>query len=602
MVRRAYILLFLCALLLPTTAFAQIKVTLQAPQQVVEGHSFRVSYVVNSQDVKDYSVGDFTGFDVAYGPATSRSFSQSIINGKSKSSSSLTFSYTLSATNPGTFTLPAMTVTVDGHKYKSNTAQVKVVKDVDTPATSSAPTHQRTQRVGEKVTDNDLFVTVTASKKTIYEQEAVLLTYKLYTLVTLESCETKLPEMDEFFSQEVPLPKQKSLSYEAHNDRLYGTVTWCQYVVYPQKSGKITIPALPFDVVVVQQDRSSDPLDVFFGGGVSEVRVKKRVTAPAVVLNVLPLPETQKSYTGAVGSGFSVKASLSPRKVDANDAVQMSLVVSGTGNLKLLSAPEVKWPADFEHYDAKQTDNHRPTTAGATGSVTFNYTAVPRHGGTYQIPPVEFTYFDVQKKSYQTVKTDSFSLVVKGAAGSNRPKYSGQEDVEVLNSDIRHIMTGGTGTSQRGVRFFGSLAYLLVYPIALLLFVFVVLMVRRHAAASTDVAHNRHKRAGKVASKRLKVARELQKKNQREAFYEEVMRALWGYVADKLGLPVSDLSKDNVSLMLAQHGVDRNAIEAFASVLEECEFARFAQGAASTTMEQVMEQAADVIDKIEEKL
>ena len=602
MVKRANILLFLCALLWPFTAVAQIKVTLQAPQQVVEGNSFRVSYVVNSQDVKDYSVGDFTGFDVSYGPATSRSFSQSIINGKSTSSSSLTFSYTLSATKSGTFTLPAMTVTVDGHKYKSNTAQVKVVKDVATPSTSSTPTHQRTQRVGEKITDHDLFVTVSASKKTVYEQEAVLLTYKLFTLVTLESCETKLPEMDEFFSQEVPLPKQKTLSYEAHDDRLYGTVTWCQYVVYPQKSGKITIPALPFDVVVVQQDRSSDPLDVFFGGGVSEVRVNKRVVAPSVVLNVLPLPETEKSYSGAVGSGFSVKASLTPRQVDANDAVQLSLVVNGTGNLKLLSAPEVNWPSDFEHYEAKQTDNHRPTTAGATGSVTFNYTAVPRHGGTYQIPPVEFTYFDVQKKAYQTLKTDSFSLAVKGSAAGNRSKYAGQEDVEVLNSDIRHIMTGGTGTSQRGARFFGSVAYMLFFPIALLAFALFVVVMRRHEASTADVAGNRHKRAGKVAGKRLKEARLLQKKNQREAFYDEVMRALWGYVADKLGLPVADLSKDNVSLLFAQRGVDQNTIEAFASVLEECEFARFAQGATGTTMEQVMEQAADVIDKIEEKL
>lgn len=602
MVRREYLLLLLCALLLPSKLIAQIKVSLQAPQQVVEGHSFRISYVVNSQEVKDVSVGDFTGFELTYGPATSRSFSQTMINGKSTTNSSVTFSYTLSATQSGTFTLPAMTVTVDGRKYKSGTAQVKVVKDVPASSTPSTPTHQRTQRVGEKVTDSDLFVTVTASKKNVYEQEAVLLTYKLYTLVTIESCETKLPEMDDFFSQEVPLPKQKSLSYEAHDDRLYGTVTWCQYVVYPQKSGELTIPALPFDVVVVQQDRSSDPLDVFFGGGVSEVRVNKRVKAPAVALNVMPLPQSSTGFSGAVGSDFSVKASLSPQKVDANDAVQLSLVVNGTGNLKLLSAPEVKWPSDFESYDAKQSDNHRSTTSGAAGSVTFNYTAVPRHGGNYQIPPVEFTYFDVQKKGYKTLKTDSFNLEVKGVAGSSRSKYSGQEDVEVLNSDIRHIMTGGTGTSQRGARFFGSLSYLLVFPIALLVFALLVIVMRRHAASTADIAHNRHKHAGKVASKRLKLARQLQKGNQREAFYDEVMRALWGYVADKLGLPVADLSKDNVSLLLSQRGVDVNAIEAFASVLEECEFARFAQGAASTTMEQVMEQAADVIDKIEEKL
>ncbi|MDE5981032.1 MAG: BatD family protein, partial [Bacteroidaceae bacterium] len=194
---------------------------------MIEGHSFRISYVVNSQEVQDVSVGDFTGFELTYGPATSRSFSQTMINGKSTTNSSVTFSYTLSATQSGTFTLPAMTVTVDGRKYKSGTAQVKVVKDVPASSTPSTPTHQRTQRVGEKVTDSDLFVTVTASKKNVYEQEAVLLTYKLYTLVTIESCETKLPEMDDFFSQEVRVHQQKSLSYDAHDVRIYGTLKWC---------------------------------------------------------------------------------------------------------------------------------------------------------------------------------------------------------------------------------------------------------------------------------------------------------------------------------------------------------------------------------------
>lgn len=581
---------------------AQVNVTLQAPQQVVEGQSFRVSYEVNSHDVENPRVGDFTGFDVLFGPATSSSFSQSIINGKSTTKSTVTYTYTLSATMPGTFTLPAMTVTVDGRKYKSGTAKVEVIKDVPDPDASSTPNHPRTQQVGEKITHQDLFVAVTASKEKVHEQEGVLLTYKLYSMVNLESCEAKLPEMDEFLSQEVPLPAQKSLSYESYNGKMYGTVTWCKYVVYPQKSGKLTIPAMPFDVIVVQQDLSLDPVDAFFGGGLSERRVNKRVMAPAVVLDVLPLPETDKAFSGAVGSAFTAHAAMTPREVDANDAVQLNLTVNGTGNLRLLSAPEIKWPADFESYDAKQTDNYRLTADGAKGEVQFRYTAVPRHAGTYQIPPVEFTYFDVQDKAYRTVQTDSFTLKVKEVAGGKRSKYSGQEDVEVLNSDIRHIMTGSTGTSQRGARFFGSVSYVIVYPLALLVFALLLVLVRLYRKSGSDVVRSRHKRAGKVASKRLKLARRLQKKNRREEFYDEMMRVLWNYVADKLALPLSDLSKDNVSLLLSQQGVDANTIEAFSSVLEECEFARFAPGAAGTTMEQVIEQAADVIDKIEEKL
>ncbi len=603
MVKGKNILIFLCVCLVSSLVKAQVQVSVEAPSQVLEGHSFRVSYVVNTQDVNDYSIGDFDGFRVVYGPATSQSFSTSIINGKTTQNSSITFTYTLSANQVGDFTLPAMTVVSGGKKYKSETAMVQVIKDVE-PAQDDAniPTHQRTQRVGEEITGSDLFVTVTASKKRVYEQEAILLTYKLYTLVTLEGCEAKLPEMDDFFSQEIPLPMQKSLKYEAHNGKLYGTVVWCQYVVYPQKSGKLTIPALPFDIIVLQQDRSIDPFDAFFGGGYSEVRVNKTVNAPAVQLEVLPLPEKPANFSGAVGTGFMLEGSMQPQKLDANDATQLKLKVNGTGNLKLVSAPEVTWPADFESYDAKQTDNYKLTTAGASGTVDFEYTAVPRHAGSYTVPAATFCFFDTDAKAYKTLTTQEFNLEVNEAAAGSKSKYVNREEVEVLNSDIRHIMTGDKGTSYQGVRFFGSMSYLLVYPVCLLVFFILLIIVRSRAKLRGDADRFRGRRAGKAAGKRLKKARQLQKKNMREEFYDEVMRALWGYAADKLSLPVSELNKDNVSGLLAQRGVSENVLEAFSSVLESCEFARFAPGAANITMQQIMDEATVVINKIEAAL
>ncbi len=376
---------------------------------------------------------------------------------------------------------------------------------------------------------------------------------------------------------------------------------WSQYVVFPQKTGKLTIPALPFDIEVVQQDRSIDPFDAFFGGGSSLVHVQKKVLAPAVNIEVLPLPTKPAGFSGAVGKDFSIKGSLSPQQVDANDAVQLKLSVSGSGNLQLMSAPEVNWPKDFEVYDPKQTDKTKLTTAGASGTVQYAYTVVPRHGGKFTVAPVEFTYFDTDVHQYRTLRTDSFQLAVANVAGG-KTKHVNREDLKVLSDDIRYIMTGKRGTHQQGSRFFASTLYVALYPLGLLLFGVVAFAIYRRGKATGDVVRRRGKRAGKAASKRLKTARQLQKKNQREQFYDEVMRAMWGYVADKLGLPVADLNKENVRQMLADRGVDEYTMEAFFGVLENCEFARFAPGAVSATMEQTLDEATEVINKIEAKL
>lgn len=604
------LIFFICySIFIITNGVAQVRVTLQAPSQAEEGQRIRVSYVVNTQDVDDIQVGDFPGFELLYGPSTSSSSSFSIVNGKTTHTSQMTFTYTLLAQKAGNYKLPAAAVKSGGQTYRSNQASIQILQgdgsgasDGSGQSNGSAATRQRLQNAGERITSNDLYITVTASKKRLYEQEAVLLTYKLYTLVSIDQCSGKMPDLDGFHTQEIALPQQKTLKYERINGRNYGTVVWSQYVLFPQKTGKLVVPAINFEADVVQQDRSVDPFDAFFGGGSSLIRVKKTIVAPAVELTVDPLPTRPANFSGAVGTQFNISGSLSPEQVDANDAVSLRLVVSGVGNMKLMKAPKVEWPKDFESYDPKMTDKTRITTNGATGNIIYDYTAVPRHGGKYSVPPVEFCYFDTNTKSYKTLRTDSFHVAVAKTAGSAVRRVQSQEDLTVLNSDIRYIRTSAAKVRPQGSTFFGSLNYWLVYVGAVLLFLLMVAIFYRQAKANANVARRRGRKAGKAATKRLKSAAKLLKQGQSKAFYEEVTRALWGYVGDKLNLPVTELNKDNVGEQLAERGVGEESIQRFLRVLGDCEFAQYAPGDPSATMDKLYGEATEVINELDAKL
>ena len=604
------LIFFICySIFIITNGVAQVRVTLQAPSQAEEGQRIRVSYVVNTQDVDDIQVGDFPGFELLYGPSTSSSSSFSIVNGKTTHTSQMTFTYTLLAQKAGNYKLPAAAVKSGGQTYRSNQASIQILQgdgsgasDGSGQSNGSAATRQRLQNAGERITSNDLYITVTASKKRLYEQEAVLLTYKLYTLVSIDQCSGKMPDLDGFHTQEIALPQQKTLKYERVNGRNYGTVVWSQYVLFPQKTGKLVVPAINFEADVVQQDRSVDPFDAFFGGGSSLIRVKKTIVAPAVELTVDPLPTRPANFSGAVGTQFNISGSLSPEQVDANDAVSLRLVVSGVGNMKLMKAPKVEWPKDFESYDPKMTDKTRITTNGATGNIIYDYTAVPRHGGKYSVPPVEFCYFDTNTKSYKTLRTDSFHVAVAKTAGSAVRRIQSQEDLTVLNSDIRYIRTSAAKLRPQGSTFFGSLNYWLVYVGAVLLFLLMVAIFYRQAKANANVARRRGRKAGKAATKRLKSAAKLLKQGQSKAFYEEVTHALWGYVGDKLNLPVTELNKDNVGEQLTERGVGEESIQRFLRVLGDCEFAQYAPGDPSATMDKLYGEATEVINELDAKL
>lgn len=601
--RISYTLFLLLMAVLST--FAQT-VRIQAPDVCEVGRRINVSYVVDTQDVEDIQVGEFPGFEMLYGPSTSSQSSFQMINGKTKHSSTITFTYVLLAEKEGDYTLPAASVKVNGKTIRSGTATIQVLPSSNSSqgmSSAHGSSSQGSHHSDGTVSDRDLFITATASKSRIFEQEAVVLTYKLYTLVNLRQLAGEMPELDGFHCQELNSKAQLSLKYERYNGRNYGTAIWRQYVLFPQKSGKMTIPSVSFDAEVEVTNHTADPFDIFFGGGSLTQMFRKTIRTPEVEIDVKPLPSPVPSnFSGAVGK-FSMTGTLTPEQLDANDAASMRIVVSGQGNMKLMKAPSVDMPKDFEVYTPKETDKTTSTAGGAKGNVIFDYVIVSRHGGRYSIPPVEFVYFNPDAEKYVTLRTDSFHLAVaKGQPVAGGTSVREKEDLRVLSSDIHYINTRKANIRKSVDGFFGTTVYVLIYIGALTLFLLLLAIFYRQAKANADIARKRGKRAGKEATKRLKVARKLLKNHEAGPFYEETLRALLGYAGDKLNIPMTHLTKENVRETLAARGVDEALIRQYMDVLESCEFARFAPGDPMATMDKIYESATQAINNLNKNL
>jgi hypothetical protein len=448
-----------------------------------------------------------------------------------------------------------------------------------------------------------LFITATASKTTVHEQEAILLTYKVYTLVNLRQLFGKMPDLKGFHTQEIELPQQKTFSLEHYKGRNYNTTVWSQYILFPQQTGKLEIPSITFEGVVAVQTISDDPFDAFFnGGGYREV--KKKIVTPKLTINVQPLPAKPENFSGGVGE-FTLSSSINAKDVKTNDAVTIKLTINGSGNMKLISTPEVKFPEDFEVYDPKVTNNFDVSRSGLTGSQTIEYLSIPRHAGNFTIPPVEFTYFDLKTNSYKTLKTEAYNINVakgKGNADQVIADFTNKENVKVLGQDIRFIKLGDTKLMPKGDVFFGTISYYLWYIIPFVLFVGLVVFFRKQAAENANVAKVKTKKANKVATKRMKLAGKLLAENRKNEFYDEVLKALWGYISDKLSIPVSQLSKDNIEAELAKYGVADDVIKDFINALNECEFARYAPGDENEAMDKVYTTSVEAISKMENSI
>ncbi len=619
---RKIIFLWITLIAISTQLYADDKVsfTASAPDAVAVGDQFRLSYTVTTQKVRDFRAPSIKGFDVLMGPSRSSQSSMQIVNGKTTSTSSITFTYILMATEEGNFTIPGATITAEDNQIVSNSLHIKVLPADQQPATSSSGassgggsskqqsggTVSRSSSSGTSIADNDLFITATVNKTTVCEQEALLLTYKIYTLVDLRAFDNvKLPDFKGFHSQEVELPNDRRWGLEHYKGRNYQTTVYRQFVLFPQQSGNLTIDAARFDAVVARATAVSDPFEAFFNGGTNYVEVKKTLMTPKVNIDVKSLPAGKPAdFSGGVGE-FNISSSINSTSVKTNDAVTVKVVISGTGNLKLVSNPDIKFPEDFEVYDPKVDNKFRLTSDGLSGSKVIEYLAIPRNAGTYKIPAVTFSYFDIKSRSYKTLSTEEYVLNVEkgeGNAAQTIANFTNKEDLKVLNEDIRYIKQNKVTLTPKGDFFFGSAAYWLFYLIPAIIFIAFFVIHRKQIAANANVAKMRTKKANKVAVKRMKQAGKLLADNKKDEFYDEVLKALWGYISDKLSIPVSRLSKDNIEDELRNYGVSDALIKEFLDALNNCEFARFAPGSDDQAMDKVYSASLEVISKMENSI
>ena len=608
--------LFTTFYLISASIFAQ-NVTFVASTEkvVVAGQQFRVNYTLTTEGDrgKDITFPETKDFDNIYGPTlSSQSSSTYIINGKSSSQSTNVYTYVVIAKSEGTFTLPAATIKVGNSEYKSNEIVIKVLPPDQAAAAANANANANSdnsdqQQGGQSSTSSslsssDVFVRVYASKSSVFENEGFLITFKLYTSVDISQVENmKFPEYEGFIAQEIDMPSNAQWSLENYNGRNYRVAVLKQTVLFPQRSGKITIPSGKFDFVVRvrTQRRQRSIFDDFFD---MNEDVKRTVMSSPVSIDVKPLPPGKPaSFTGAVGD-YKMTSTISTNQLKTNDALTLKIAISGTGNIKLIKNPEVTFPNDFDIMDPVVTSNTKVSSAGVFGTKTIEYNAIPRYGGDFTIPKSELSYFDLKTGTYKTLTTDEYSLhVEQGEAGSNNipvVNATNKEDIRFLGKDIRYIKTESIHFYKNDF-FFGTFQYLLFYIIPALFFLVFFLIYRKQVAQNANIALVRTKKANKVASKRLKMADKYLKENKSEQFYDETLKAVWGYLSDKLNIPVSALTKDNVDANLMKYGVTESIIKDFRDILDTAEFARFAPAQASGRMDELYKATVQAIDKME---
>ena len=594
-------------------SFAQeVEFKASAPAQVIMGRPFQLSYSVN-QRAKDLRAPEFVDFDYVAGPYTSQSSSTSFVNGKRTSSFNLTFTYTLMANKEGTFTIPPASIKVDGDTYTSNGVRITVLP-ADEPDDASAANQSHntgTTRETNSVGAENIFLRTLVSKTTVHEQEAILLSYKLYFAgvdVAQFTNNTRIPEFKGFLKQEFESGEIQT-ELEHYNGRSYQTAVLYRTLLFPQRSGDIAIEPAQFEAVLRVQNRAQvrSIFDDFFN---SYTTATKPLTAPGVTIHVESLPAGKPAgFSGGVGQ-FNISSKISNTELQANEAVTLTLTIQGTGNMKLLKTPAIDWPEGFEVYDPKVTNNFKNTNSGVSGTKTIECLAIPRAGGTYTIPPVLFSYYDTQAETYRTVSTPEYTLNIARAANEDATAtvvntYVQKEDIQQLGSDIRYIYISELPPMKRNEQRlinFGSLAFWMCYLVPSLLAALLFIIFRKQIKENADITRVRYKKANKVAQRRLKTAEQLLKANKKEAFFEEIARAAWTYLSDRLSIPTAQLNKENIAQILANKGVSDTLIHEVLHMLSTAEFARYAP-TSDHAMQDLYNATTTIINQLEnEKL
>ena len=615
---------FILALLAAASAaFAQSSIKVQVPNVVAVDEQFNISFIIEGENApSDFSWSQGDDFQLVWGPQKGTSTSITIVNGKRTRSSQHTYTYILIPLKAGTFTLPTATATVKGDRIQSGRTTIEVVSggasgggaqsgggSSSGSAAQGGGSSSRAASTGE-IAREDLFLRLSLSRTNVVVGEPITATLKLYQRVNIAGFEdAKFPTFNGFWSQEVLAPTTIDFKRESYNDMIYNTAVLRSYVLIPQQSGDITIdPAELVCLVNVRSgsSRSNSIFDSFFEDDYRTIR--KRVTSESYKVHVSKLPAgAPASFGGGVGN-FSIRTALSKDSLRTHDAASLIVTISGKGNVSLLEAPKIDFPPDFEVYDAKVTDNTDSSTGRTSGSKSFEYPFIPRSHGTFTLDPVEYSYYDIEAGRYVTLRTDPVTVsVAKGndadvPQGGQMVQGTVRRDVKSLGSDIRSIATKKPSLSRQGSffvfsgAFWGLLASLAAAAAA------AFMLLRRWAARRADVVGTRSRVATKMAQKRLSVAEGYLRNNLYTAFYEELHRALLGFISDKLNIDPADMTKENITAALASGGVPDALASEFTGLLDACEFARYAPDAGHDAMNAHYETAVSVISMIDSSM
>ena len=588
------------AILLLTVVVAQAtSFTVEAPRQVIEGNKFNVTFVLSNGEGSNFTPPEVSGAKLIYGPSVSHSYSSSWVNGKSSSSSSEEYTMIYKATGTGKCQIGAASIVVGGKRYATKALTIDIL-----PSGSSQPSQQpqrtpgaptpysdpMTQSADKEVSGKDLFVRIEMSKPRVYEQQAVVCTIKLYTKYQVSQfIPTIQPSFDGFLIEEIPM--QPSLNkVETLDGQQYMVAILKKCILYPQQSGDLTITSGNYDVSVVQFDTFKS----IFGTISKPVEKDLKVTSNKATIHILPLPEPKPaSFTGAVGK-FDVRTDLKPETgFKTYSAATYRYTIIGTGNIKYIKAPEIKFPEQFDVYDPKNDVHVNDAAGDMSGKVVMDYTFIPQYAGEFEIPASEFSYFDPETGKYETITVPARHLSVAKAEGQPSNHY------RMKNMDIRPIKSGDLGLKKSHGYIVDNWTYWLWFLLPLLALLALIAYYRKQLKERADVRRMRSKRASKVAQRRLKAARGFAVRQDRNGFYAEMLNALWGYMSDKLSIPVSELSKDNINAELEQYGIDEQLRRESIELIDKCEFAQYAPELASGDMNAVLDEAAGIIDRLE---
>ncbi len=578
--------------------FGAIHIKVNAPSAVATGEDFRIEYYVSTREVENFTGPKFpSNINVLYGPSRSEMSSYQIINGKSSGSSSVTFTYTCIIDKAGTVNIPPASIKIGGMTYKTNSVTIHASGSTRHSSSNSSLHNSQNEQVSApssngRITSKDLFITVSANKTKVYEQEPIVLTYKIYTRVNLTQLTGKMPDLKGFLIQEVPLPKNKTFSVENYKGENYQTTKWCQYVMFPQQTGKLEIPSIKFDGVIAVANSNIDPFDAFFNGNSNFAEVNKSIIAPSISINVEKLPTPKPAdFSGGVGD-FNISAAILTAKPRTNENLAVRLTVKGVGNMKLITAPKLNLGSDFEVFPAKLTDKTSLTANGMSGTVYYDYVVVPHQKGNYTLPAIKLVYFNTATDSYNTASTSPISFRVE--QGVNQPS----EDEELLRRDINDIHRGKYSTPST---FFtlGNGGYYACYFALALIFVLVFVVLKRSEKFQSNTALRMQKSAKRTANKHLRKAEKLMREGNSVAFYDALANALLSYASHRFLIPMSEFKTEEIAAELQKHGVDQMLADEFADLMKQCEFARYAPGNPQENMENLYERSAKVVAKIE---